>query len=89
MPIDVDIKQPDDGDGIEATLMRHHAGWHKTCHLKFNLTKLRRKITNGTSAVHTCSSHSYIDLKDDKCFFAISLKISTMHLHTYEIDAVH
>jgi len=26
MPIDVDIKQLDDGDGIEATLMRHHAG---------------------------------------------------------------
>ena len=26
MPIDVDIKQLDDGDDIEATLMRHHAG---------------------------------------------------------------
>ena len=26
MPIDVDIKQLDDSDGIEATLMRHHAG---------------------------------------------------------------
>ena len=26
MPIDVDIKQLDNGDGIEATLMRHHAG---------------------------------------------------------------
>ena len=37
MPIDVDIKQLDDGDGIEATLMRCHAGWHKTCRL--NLTK--------------------------------------------------
>ena len=30
MSIDVDIKQLDDGDGIEAMLMRHHAGWHKT-----------------------------------------------------------
>ena len=35
MPIDVDIKQLDDGDGIEATLMKLHAGWHKTCHLNF------------------------------------------------------
>ena len=35
MPIDVDIKQLDDGDGIEATLMKHHAGWHKTCRLNF------------------------------------------------------
>ena len=40
MPINVDIKQLDDGDGIEATLTRHHAGWHKSCHLKFNQTKL-------------------------------------------------
>ena len=38
MPIDVDIKQLDDGDGIEAMLMRHLAGWHKTCSLKFNKT---------------------------------------------------
>ena len=29
MPISVDIKQLDDGGGIEATLMRHHAGWLK------------------------------------------------------------
>ena len=73
MPIDVDIKQLDDGNGIEATLMRHLAGWHKTCSLKFNQTKLERlqkktKEKIGTSAVHTRSSHSSIDLKDDKCF---------------------
>ena len=42
IPIDVDIKQLDDGDGIEAALMRHHAGWHNTCGLKFNQTKLER-----------------------------------------------
>ena len=34
MPLNVDIKQLDDGDGNEATLMRHHAGWHKTCCIK-------------------------------------------------------
>ena len=42
--INVDIKQLDDGDGTEATMMRYHAGWHKTCHLKFNLTKLGKCI---------------------------------------------
>ena len=42
MPIDVDIKQFDDGYGIEATLMKHCAGWHKTYRLKFNQTKLER-----------------------------------------------
>ena len=29
MPIDADIKQLNNGDGIKAMLMRHHAGWHK------------------------------------------------------------
>ena len=40
MPIDIDIKQLDDDDGIEATLMRHYAqgqiqdsekGGHSSC----------------------------------------------------------
>ena len=39
IPIDVNIKKLDDGDGIEATLMKH-VGWRRTCHLKFNQTKL-------------------------------------------------
>ena len=38
------IKQLDDGNGTKATMMRYHAGWHKTCHLKFNLTKLSKCI---------------------------------------------
>ena len=32
-PLNVYIKQLDDGDGNEATLMRHHAGWVS---IKFN-----------------------------------------------------
>ena len=44
LPIDVDIKQLDDGDGTEATMMRHHACWHKTYHLKFNQIKLGKRI---------------------------------------------
>ena len=42
MPINVDIKQLDDGGGIEATLARYRTGWHKSCRLKFNQTKLER-----------------------------------------------
>ena len=85
MPIDVDIKQLDDGDGIEPTLMRHHAGGHKTCRLKFNQNNYRKNI--GTSAVDTCSSYSSIDLyssidQDDKCFLCNKPAVSTMHLHT-------
>ena len=29
MPLDIDIKKLDDGDGIEATMMRHSACWSK------------------------------------------------------------
>ena len=64
MPIDVDIKQLDDGDGIEATLMRHHAGWHKTCRLKFNQTKLRYRF-NATS--HSRMVHTRVRVEPHAC----------------------
>jgi len=40
MPMSIDVKRLDDRDGIEATITRHQASWNKTCHLKFNQTKL-------------------------------------------------
>ena len=40
---DIDINRLDDGDGIEAMLMRHQACWHKACQLNFNQTKLMAK----------------------------------------------
>ena len=92
LPIDVDIKQLDDGDGTEATLMRHHAGWHKTCHLKFNQTKLEQLQKN---LAHQLCTHvqviAILLLKMISTSFAISqldLNISTMHLHNniYVID---
>ena len=92
LPIDVDIKQLDDGDGTKATLMRHHAGWHKTCHLKFNQTKLEQLQKN---LAHQLCTHvqviAILLLKMISTSFSISqldLKISTMHLHNniYDID---
>ena len=38
----LDIKRLDDGDGIEATLMRHSACWHKACRVRFSQTKLEQ-----------------------------------------------
>ena len=74
MPVDIDIDRLDDGDGIEATLMRHQACWHKTCRLKFNQTKLDRlskKVATEENSLpmQTRSSHSKVDLKDDVCLF--------------------
>jgi len=40
MPIDV--RRIDDGDGIENTLINHHAKYHEACRLMFNNTKLQR-----------------------------------------------
>ena len=85
MPIDVDIKQLDDGDGIEATLMRHHTGWHKT----FNQNNYKKALA------HQLCTHvqviALLILKMTSASFAISqldLKVSTMHLHTTLMQCV-
>ena len=45
LPLDIDIKRLDDGDGIEDTMMRHRTCWHKACRVKskiYSQTKLER-----------------------------------------------
>ena len=36
IPMNIDIATLNDGDGIELTLQRHSARWHKACRLKVN-----------------------------------------------------
>ncbi len=38
----IDVECFDDGSGIEATFTKNNAKWHKSCHTKFNTTKLKR-----------------------------------------------
>ena len=94
MPMNVDIEQLNDGDGIEATLMRHQAGWHKACRLKFSqlkLDRLQEKSDEGIdtpSSVHTRSNQNTVELAIDKCFFCNEPAGSDC-LHnasTYDID---
>ena len=68
----------DDGDGIEDTMMKHQASWHKTCRLKFSQTKLdrlRKRFTQEDSStckslgVQTRSYYSIVDLNEATCFF--------------------
>ena len=40
MPMDIDIERLDEGDGLEITMRRNQACWHKSCRLKVNQTKL-------------------------------------------------
>ena len=42
LPMPVDIRRLDDGSGIEKTLMKNKAEWHKSCSLKFNNDKTSR-----------------------------------------------
>ena len=42
MPVELGINSLDEGNGIEAPLIAHHAKWHKSCRLKLNQTKLDR-----------------------------------------------
>ncbi|KAL5005325.1 hypothetical protein ScPMuIL_018781 [Solemya velum] len=42
LPVQIDLKRLDDGDGISITLLNHTAKWHKSCHVKFNATKLKQ-----------------------------------------------
>ena len=42
LPVPIDIQRLDEGKGIELTLVENEANWHKTCHMKFNASKLHR-----------------------------------------------
>ena len=74
MPIGIDINRLDNGDDIEATLMRQQALWHKACWLKFNQTKLdqlNKKVVlvEDPLSMQTCSIQSKVELKDATCLF--------------------
>ena len=98
MPLDLDIKRLDDGDGIEATMMNHHACWHKACRVKFSQTKLERlerrlagEKNKESLPMQTRSSHESVEsveLNEDRHFFCDEPAGSAC-LHnasTYDID---
>ena len=92
MPLDIDIKRLHDRDGIEATMMRHSASWHKVCQVKFSQSKLERlekKLSEKVKSVPMqtrSSKESVID--EDRCFFCDETAGSAC-LHsasTYDIE---
>jgi hypothetical protein len=42
MSMPIDVCRIDNGDGIDNTLINHHAKYHEACRLIFNNTKLKR-----------------------------------------------
>ncbi len=97
IPINIDIARLNDGDGIETTMRRHTARWHKACHLKVNQTKLKRlqhsmKSKNvkadGPSPIATRTTHKKVDLTKDICFLC-NEPAGSKNLHracTHDID---
>ena len=56
LPVNIDIDQLNEGEGIEATLRNHSASWHKTCVNKFSALKLERVLKRKRSEIYECDS---------------------------------
>ena len=99
MPMNLNQERLNDEDGIESTLRRHKAGWHKSCRLKFNKRAydvLSQKLNRPTeqqehaSSVHTRSAHRHSQSTEPACFFCDKPAAASSSLHdasTYNIDA--
>ena len=42
LPMPIDLRRLNEGNGVEATLRKNKAKWYKFCHSKFNITKLKQ-----------------------------------------------
>ena len=65
LPIPLDIRRLDNGNGIENTLKTKSAKYHNLCRIKFNNTKLERVQKRKTSSLPsgsspTCSSPKFL-----------------------------
>ena len=91
----LDVDHLDEGDGIEQTLTKHEAKWHKSCRLVFNTTKLERARKRAYSTDESPSSKRYChqsqqkhQLGETNCFFC-DQPSSTETLHevsTFNVD---
>ena len=98
LPILIDLSRLDEGDGIEATFMKHEAKWHKSCHTKFNITKLRRaekKRVSPEDSEIACSppgkkirlSRSTEPVAKVSCFFCEGTSEPLRSASTYQLDS--
>ncbi len=97
LPIPIDLSRLDEGNGIEATLMEHGAKWHKCCHTKFNVTKLRRaekKQVSPEDSKSDCSpprkkirpSRSTESVTKESCYFCEGTSEPLRAVSTYKVD---
>ncbi|KAK0048182.1 hypothetical protein Bpfe_022442 [Biomphalaria pfeifferi] len=89
----------DDGDGVEETFMKKKASFHMSCRLKYNTTKLKRKLAscdpgeesvivkNVTRREQRSSGDGVVD-KDLSCFLCDKKAPSKdlRHASTFKVD---
>lgn len=98
LPMTIDLGRLDNGDGMEVTLMENKAMWHKSCHTKFNATKLQRAEKRKYSMVdgeaesipskkYTRRSTSH-ESTMDVCFFCedVSASEQLREVTTFSLD---
>jgi hypothetical protein len=56
MPIPLDIRRIDEGDGIEAAFIKNEAKYHESCRLMFNNTKLQASLNTTHPVFPRCVS---------------------------------
>ena len=44
LPVNINMTEMDDGDGLDKTFTQRKAKFHRTCRLKFNQTELKRAV---------------------------------------------
>ena len=97
-PLPIDTSKINEGDGIEATLKRNAAKWHKNCRNKFNSLKLeratKRKRLNECDiliAKRTRNSFGVTQTRskfDTRCIFCETDSTEALHqVSTFNIDS--
>ena len=97
LPVDIKVGRLDDGNGIEAAFLENKAKWHKSCHRKFDSTKLhraeKRKLAtsecdpdSATSKKYTCQSDRHEVQTRNVCFFCDDQSASEREASTFRLD---
>ncbi len=97
LPMPIDLTRLDEGNGMEATFKEHMAKWHKSCHTKFNITKLRRAEKKNPAPEDSdsdysvprkkiCISRSNESVTRDSCFFCEGTSEPLRVAATFKLD---
>ena len=95
IPMKLDISRLNDGSGIESTLRKNKASWHKSCRANFNKTKLSRLEKQPEPKLEALASskitrHKSTDVNEAiTCFFCEDEEADGDPLHeasSFDID---